>query len=140
MSFSRDVHGAPDQAASDEAVVDGYDEEGDDVEDEEEGGGVDFGVQLPGVRVRGAGDKGLVAEAGGEGVQVGEDGLGDGQGHREQPDGPRSDAHADFGTGPVQRPDDGSVPGQTGDICGASLQVYVERQQPEEQPHIRLFP
>lgn len=132
MSLSGDVHRAPDQAAGDEAVVDGYDEEGDDVEDEEEGGGVDFGVQLPGVRVRGAGDKGLVAEAGGEGVQVGEDGFRDGQGHREQPDGPGSDTHTDFGTGPVQRSDDGSVPEQTGDICGASLQLYVERQQPDE--------
>lgn len=87
LSFSRDVHGAPDQTASDETVVDRDDEERDDVEDEEGGRGVDFWVQLPGVGVRCTGHKGLVGVAGGEGVQVGEDGFGDGQGHGEKPDG-----------------------------------------------------
>lgn len=42
MSFSRDVHRASDETAGDEAVVDGYDEEWDDVEDEEGGGGVNL--------------------------------------------------------------------------------------------------
>lgn len=90
MSFSRDVHRAPDQTASDEAVVNRYDEERDDVEDEEGGGGVDFRVQIPGVGVGRTGHKGLIGVAGGEGVQVGEDSLRNRQSHREQPDGPRS--------------------------------------------------
>lgn len=90
MSFSRDVHRASDQTAGDEAVVDRYDEERDDVEDEEGGSGVDFRVQLPGVGVGGTGHKCLIGMAGGEGVQVREDGFRDRQGHREKPDGPRS--------------------------------------------------
>lgn len=112
LSFRGEVHGAPDEALGDEAVVDGDDEERDDVEDEEGRGGVDFGVQLPGVRVGGAGHERLVGVAGGEGVQVGVDGLGDGQGHREQPDGPRTHTDAQTSAGPVavQRTDDGFVP------------------------------
>lgn len=90
MSFSRDVRRASDQTAGDEAVVDGYDEERDDVEDEEGGGGVDFRVQLPGVRVGGTGHKCLIGVAGGEGVQVREDGFRNRQSHREKPDRPRS--------------------------------------------------
>lgn len=111
-SFGGEVHGAPDQAASDEAVVDRYDEERDDVEDEEGGGGVDFGVQLSGVRVGSAGHERLVAVARGEGVQVGEDGLGNGQGRREQPDGagPCTDTEGLTGPVAVQRCDDGFVP------------------------------
>ena len=87
LSLSRDVHGAPDQTASNEAVVDRYDEERDGIEDEEGGGGVDLRVQLPGVGVGRAGHERLVGVAGGEGVQVGEHGLGDRQSHGEQPDG-----------------------------------------------------
>lgn len=90
MSFSRDVHRAPDQTASDEAVVHRYDEERDDVEDEEGGGGVDFWVQVPGVGVRRTGHERLVGVAGGEGVQVGEDGFRNGQSDGEQPDRPHS--------------------------------------------------
>lgn len=113
MSFSRDVHRAPDQTASDEEVIDRYDQERDDVEDEEGGGGVDFGVHLPGVGVRRTGHKRLIAVAGGEGVQVGEDGLGNGQSHREQPDGAHSKTEAERSAGllDVQRSDDGFVPG-----------------------------
>ena len=44
MSFSGDGHRAPDQAAGNEAVVDGYDGEWDDVEDQEEGSGVNLWV------------------------------------------------------------------------------------------------
>lgn len=112
MSLRRDVHGAPEQSAGDEAVVDRYDEERHDVEDEEGGGGVDLRVQPPGVGVRGAGHEGLVAVAGGEGVQVGEDGLRNGQSHREGPDGPCSHTGTDRGTGlwDVQRFDDSFVP------------------------------
>lgn len=88
VQVSLDVRGASDQTASDEAVVDRYDEEGHDVEDEEWGGGVDLRVELPRVRVRGAGHKRLIGVAGGEGVQVGEDGFRHSQSHREQPDHP----------------------------------------------------
>lgn len=90
VSFSGDVHRAPHQTACNEAVVHRYDEERDDVEDEEGGGGVDFRVQLPSVGVRGAGHKCLIGVAGGEGVQVREDGLRNRQSHREQPDRPHS--------------------------------------------------
>ena len=119
MSFGGDVRGAPDQAAGNEAVVHGYDEEWDDVEGEEGGGGVDFGVQLPGMRVGGAGHKRHVGLAGGEGVQVREDGLGNRQGHREKPDGPRSQTHVEFGAGraDVQRFDDSFVPEHRRDVC-----------------------
>lgn len=70
MSFSLDVHRAPDEATCNKAVVDRDDEEWDNVEDEEGSGGVDFGVQFPSVWIGGAGHKGLVGVAGGEGVQV----------------------------------------------------------------------
>lgn len=90
VSFSRDVHRAPEQAASDETVVDGYDEERDDVEDQEGGGGVNLWVQLPGVRVRCTGHKCLIGVAGGEGVQVREDSFRNRQSHREEPDRPGS--------------------------------------------------
>lgn len=90
MSFSRDVHRAPDQTASDEAVVDTYDEEWYDVEDEEGGSGVDFWVQFPSVGVGRTGHKCFIGMAGGEGVQVGEDGFRNRQSHREQPDHPHS--------------------------------------------------
>lgn len=86
MSLRGEVHRAPDQAASDEAVVDRYDEERDDVEDEEGGGGVDLRVQLPGMRVGRTGHKCLVGVARGEGVQVREDSFRNRQSHREQPD------------------------------------------------------
>ena len=85
MSFSRDIHRASEQAASDEAVVDRYDEEWDDVEDEEGGGGVDLRVQLPSVRVGRTGHERLIGVAGGEGVQVREDSFRNRQSHREQP-------------------------------------------------------
>lgn len=119
MSFGGDVHGAPDQAAGDEAVVHGYDEEWDDVEGEEGGGGVDSWVQLPGVRVRGASHKRLVGLARGEGMQVREDGLGNCQGHREKPDGCRSQTHAEFSAGraDVQWFDDSFVPEHRRDVC-----------------------
>ena len=57
VSFSGNVHRAPDQAVSNEAVVDGYDEERDDVEDQEGGGGVNLWVQLPGMGVGCTGHK-----------------------------------------------------------------------------------
>lgn len=79
MSLSRDVCRAAEQAASDEEVVNRNDEQREDVEDQEGGGGVDLRVQLPSVGVRRAGHKRLVGVAGGEGVQVGEDGLGNSQ-------------------------------------------------------------
>lgn len=112
MSFRRDVHRAPDQTASDEAVVDRYDEERDDVEDEEGGGGVDFRVQLPGVGVGRTGHKCLIGVAGGEGVQVGEDGFRNRQSHGEQPDRPRSYTDTESSAGPVdvQRFDYSFVP------------------------------
>lgn len=79
----------------DEAVIDGDDEERDDVEDQQGGGGVDLRVQPSSVGVGSARHKGLVgAAAGGEGVQVREDSLRDGQGDREDPDGTSSHAHA----------------------------------------------
>lgn len=81
MSFGLEVHRAPHEAPCNKAVVDRDDKERDDVENEEESGGVDFGVQLPSMWVRGAGHKRLIGVAGGEGVQVREDGLRDGQGH-----------------------------------------------------------
>lgn len=90
MSLSREIRGASDQSASDEAVVDRYDEEWDEVKDEKGGGGVDFGVQVPGMWVGSAGHKCLVGVAGGEGVQVGEHSLRNRQSHREQPDDPSS--------------------------------------------------
>lgn len=90
MSLGGDVRRASDQAAGDEAVVDGYDEERHHVEDEEGGGGVDFGVQLPGVRVGRTGHERLIGVAGGERVQVREDGFRNRQSHREQPDRPHS--------------------------------------------------
>lgn len=70
MSFSWDVHRAPDEAPRNKTVVDRDDEEWDDVEDEEKSGGVDFGMQLPSMGVGGAGHKRLIGVAGGEGVQV----------------------------------------------------------------------
>lgn len=70
MSFSWHVPRAPDEPLCNEAVVDRDDEEGDDVEDEEGGGGMDLGVQFPSVWVGGAGHKRLISVAGGEGVQV----------------------------------------------------------------------
>lgn len=95
MSLGGDVHGTSNQRLGDEAVIDGDDEERNDIEDQQGGGGVDLWVQPPGVGVGGAGHKGLIGGAsGGEGVQVREDGLGDGQGDREDPDGSRSHAHA----------------------------------------------
>lgn len=112
MSLGRDVHGASDQRMGDEAVIDGDDEERNDVEDQQGGGGVDLRVQPPGVGVGGAGHKGLVGAAGGsEGVQVREDGLGDGQGNGEDPDGSRSHAHAKPAAGlwHIQRSDDSFV-------------------------------
>lgn len=114
MSFSRDVHRAPDEALCDEAVVDRDDEEWDDVEDEEGSGGVDLGVQLLNVGVGGAGHKRLIGVAGGEGVQVREDGFWDGQSHGKQPNGPHPYTHAESSSGrvAVQRPDYGFVPGQ----------------------------
>lgn len=114
MSFSRDVHRAPDEALCDEAVVDRDDEEWDNVEDKEGSGGVDLGVQLLNVWVGGAGHKRLIGVAGGEGVQVREDGFWDGQSHGEQPDGPHPYTHAESSSGrmAVQRPDYGFVPGQ----------------------------
>lgn len=68
MSFSLDVHRAPDEALCNKAVVDRDDEEWDDVEDEEESGGVDFRVQLHSMWVGGAGYKRLIGVAGGESV------------------------------------------------------------------------
>lgn len=68
MSFILDVHRAPDEAPCNKAVVDGDDEERDDVEDDERSAGVDFGVQLPSMWVGGAGHKRLIGVAGGEGV------------------------------------------------------------------------
>lgn len=112
LSLGGDVHGASDQRAGDEAVIDGDDEERDDVEDKQGGGGVDLRVQPPSVGVGGAGHKGLVgAAAGGEGVQVREDGLGDGQGDGEDPDGSSSHAHAKPAARlwHIQRFDDGFV-------------------------------
>lgn len=111
MSLGGQVHGAADQRAGDEAVVDGDDEQRDHVEDQQRGGRVDLRVQPPGVRVGGAGHEGLVGAAGGEGVQVGEDGLGDGQGNGEHPDGSRSHAHPKPAAGlwHIQRSDDGFV-------------------------------
>lgn len=94
VSLCRDVCWAPDQAASDEAVVNRNDEQRDDVEDEEGGSGVDLRMQFSGVRIGGARHKRHVGVAGGEGVQVGEDGLGNGQGDREHPDGPNAQADA----------------------------------------------
>lgn len=95
MSLGGDVNGASDQRTGDEAVIDGDDEERDDVEDQQGGSGVDFRVQPPGVGVRGAGHKGLVgAAASSEGVQVREDSLWDGQSDGEDPDGSSSHAHA----------------------------------------------
>lgn len=70
MSFILNVHRAPDEAPCNKAVVDGDDEERDDVEDDEGSGGVDFGVQLPSMWVGGAGHKRLIGVAGGEGVEV----------------------------------------------------------------------
>lgn len=70
VSLGWEVRRAPDQTASNEAVVNRNDEERDDVEDEEGGGGVDLWVQVPGVGVRRAGHERLVGVAGGEGVQV----------------------------------------------------------------------
>lgn len=112
LSLGGDVHRASDQRAGDEAVIDGDDEERDDIEDQQGGGGVDLRVQPPGVGVGGAGHKGLVGAAGGgEGVQVREDGLGDGQGNGEDPDGSRSHAHARPAAGlwHIQRSDDSFV-------------------------------
>lgn len=112
MSLGGDVHGALDQRAGDKAVIDGDDEERDDVENQQGGGGVDLRVKPTGVRVGGAGHKGLVSAAGGgEGVQVREDGLGDGQGDGEHPDGSRSHAHAKPAAGlwHIQRSDDSFV-------------------------------
>lgn len=112
LSLGGDVHGAPDQSTGDEAVIGGDDEERDDVEDQQGGGGVDLRVQPPSVGVRGAGDEGLVvAAAGGEGVQVREDGLGDGQGNGEDPDGSSSHTHAKPAARlwHIQRFDDGFV-------------------------------
>lgn len=88
MSFSGEVHRAPEQTASDEAVVDGYDEERDDIEDKEGGSGVDFRVQLPSMWVGCTGHKCLIGVARGEGVQVREDSFRNCQSHREQPDDP----------------------------------------------------
>lgn len=122
MSFSWDVHRAPDQTASNEAVVDRYDEEGDDVEDEEGGSGVDFWVQLPGMRVGCTGHKCLIGVTGGKGMQVGEDSFGNRQGHREQPDHPHSQTDTECSTGPldVQRFDNCFVPKRRRDICSAT--------------------
>lgn len=81
VCFSRDVCRAPDKAAGNEAVVDGYDEEGDDVEDQEGGSGVNLWVKLSSVGVRCTGHKCLIGVAGGEGVQVREDSFGNCQSH-----------------------------------------------------------
>lgn len=112
VSFSGQVHRAPDQTASDEAVVHRDDEERDDVEDEEGGGGVDFWVQLPGMRIGRTGHKSLIGVAGGEGVQVREDSFRNRQSHREQPDDPGPETDAECSTGPVavQRCDDSFIP------------------------------
>lgn len=88
---------------------------------------MDFWVQLPGVGVGRTGHKCLIGVAGGEGVQVGEDGLRNGQSHREQPDGPRSKTDTECSAGPVdvQRSDYCFVPKQRIEICGASLKLVL---------------
>lgn len=73
---------------------------------------MDLRVQLSSVGVGGARHKRLVGVAGSEGVQIGEDGLGNGQGDGEEPDHPRTQADAQCGlrSVDVQWFNDGFVP------------------------------
>lgn len=123
MSLSRHVHRASDQTTSDEAVVDRYDEERDYVEDKEEGHGVDFRVQRPLVWVGCTGHECLVSVAGGESMEVREDGFRNGQGERQQPDGCHS--YTDTGPVDVQWFDDGFVPGRRDETRKQSMRNLV---------------
>lgn len=68
-----------DQALRDEGVVNSNDQQGDDVENEERGHGVDSRVQLASMRIRGTCDKALICGGDVKGVKVREDSLRDRQ-------------------------------------------------------------
>ena len=70
--FHRQVGGASHQAVGDEGIINRYDQQGNDVENEEGGHGVDLGMQFPSMGVRGAGDEALISGWDVEGVKVGE--------------------------------------------------------------------
>lgn len=74
------------KAAGDEGVVHAYHQQGDDVENEEGGHGVNLRVQFPSVGVGGASNKALVCRGHIEGVQVRVHSLGDCQDEGEDPD------------------------------------------------------
>ena len=113
VPLHRQVWGTPHQAPGDEGVVHGYDQQGNDVENEEGGHGVDLGVQFPGVGIRGAGDEALISGGDIKGVEVGVDGLGDSEEQGEEPDERRPQDNAGSGAWclDVQGLHDGPVPG-----------------------------
>lgn len=64
------VQGAPHQVFCYEDVVHRYNQQGNHVENEKGGHGVDFGMQLPSMRVGGAGDKAFISGANVESVEI----------------------------------------------------------------------
>lgn len=112
VPLHRQVWGAPHQALGNEGVVHGNDQQGDDVEDEEGGSGVDPRVQHPSMGIRGTRDKALISGSDVKGVEVWEDRLRDSQDHGEDPDERRLQDNAGSGAWrlDVQGPHNGPVP------------------------------
>lgn len=79
------VNCAPNQAPSDEEVVHRNDEKGDYIEYKKRRHGVDFGVQVSCVGIWGACFKGFIGLCEVKGMQVRENGFGDGQNHGQEP-------------------------------------------------------
>lgn len=77
ISFHGKVQSAVHQALGNEGVVHSYDQQGDDVENEERGHGVDSGVQLPSMRIRGTCNKAFICGGDVKGVKVREDSFRD---------------------------------------------------------------
>lgn len=113
IPFHGEIVGTLDQISGDEIVVNRDDRQWDDVEDQEGSHGVDFGVQLIRVWVRGTANEGPVGAFLMEGMQVRKHGLWDGQQHGDNPD--QCSFEADFQQGmgglDIHWPHDGFVPG-----------------------------
>lgn len=79
------VRGTVHQALGDEGVVHRNDQQGENVENEERGHGVDSGVQLPSMRIRGTCNKALICGGDVKCVKVREDSLRDRQNQGQNP-------------------------------------------------------
>lgn len=86
VPLHRQVRSTLHQALGNEGVVHRYDQQGNDVENEKGGHGVDLRVQIPGMGIWGTGDKAFICGSDVKGVEVGEDGLWDSQDQGEDPD------------------------------------------------------